>query len=144
MVQTFKGDVYGGQFASVINNYYNYRDYWVSYTDDELRTVIKNIKQRKRQANWHKWTYPPTLLGLFLSICAVLVLGGNLYLFLGDYSRVINSDNTYSYIAATLAIASICCLYISQNKLRRTQIFINRCNQLIDLCEQLIFERQYE
>lgn len=143
-MQQFLSAVHGGQFGQVINNYYAATDCWQALPTPELHDAIKITKQKRRLARWNKWTNPTVMIGVLCTLLAVLVLGGNILYLFADYTRLSNHDNTFSYIAIVFMLISIFCYRLSENQTRREKIFIERCNYVIDICEQIIHERQYD
>ncbi|AAU36718.1 MULTISPECIES: hypothetical protein [Pasteurellaceae] len=143
-MQQFLSAIHGGQFGQVINNYYAAPDCWQALSTNELHNAIKITKQKRQLAHRNKWKNPAVIGGMSCTLFAMVVWVGNLWYLFSDYSRLSTPNSIFSYIAGGLLLASLLCLYFAAPQIRREKIFIDRCNHVIDICEQLIHERKYD
>ncbi len=145
MEQHFERPIQGGQFAQIINNYYDVIDYWQEWTTEGLKHAIRQTKQKKRRAIIHKWLNPWSLISLPFGLAFLLKVFVPFYTWFSNPVSIFSQKTIWiGYTPLVLLVMALTCFHLSLKSGRRDSIFISRCNRVIDICEQIIHERKYD
>ncbi|TNH04503.1 hypothetical protein FHQ26_01490 [Testudinibacter sp. TR-2022] len=133
----------GGNYmpiAQVVNIYFNNKPFWEDYSVAELKRIIKKCKQNRRKVWFNKFSRISTWGVLIFSIITVILLTNN---FTQTLKNLNKADFYGLYVGVGFLAITTLFLAIAAKSARRDRIFTDRNTSTIELCEQIIYERQY-